>query len=71
VKNLYEKIGHFQIAQAPDRHEPSDDGTIDYEEFFNFLEENGWENYVGLEYTPKGTTEESLKWAEKYLNKTD
>lgn len=70
VKNLYEKCAHFQIAQAPDRHEPvSEDGTIDFDEFFKFLEEKGWENFIGLEYSPKGSTEESLKWAEKYLNK--
>ncbi|CBY23426.1 unnamed protein product [Oikopleura dioica] len=71
VKNLYEKIAHFQIAQAPDRHEPSHDGTIDYDEFFKILEDKGFENYIGLEYAPKGTTQESLEWAKKYLRNTN
>lgn len=54
-------IGHIQIADSPGRHQPGT-GEIDYKFVLKALEELGYERYVGLEYVPLGTTEESLAW---------
>jgi hydroxypyruvate isomerase len=54
-------IGHIQIADSPGRHQPGT-GEIDYEFVLKALEELGYEGFVGLEYVPLGTTEESLAW---------
>ncbi|XP_050293759.1 putative hydroxypyruvate isomerase [Anthonomus grandis grandis] len=56
-------VGHVQIAQAPHRHEPDVPGEINYEYVFDVIrDEVGYSDYIGLEYTPKGDTEEGLKW---------
>jgi hydroxypyruvate isomerase len=54
-------IGHIHVADAPDRHQPGT-GEIDYDFVFAELESMGYEGYVGLEYIPLGSTEESLSW---------
>jgi hydroxypyruvate isomerase len=54
-------IGHVQIADAPGRGEPGT-GQIDLEGHLNTLADNGYDGYVGLEYKPTMTTEESLTW---------
>ena len=56
-----ERIGHIQIADVPGRHEPGT-GEINYPAIFASLEELGYGGYVGLEYRPATTTEESLAW---------
>ncbi|XP_005090132.1 putative hydroxypyruvate isomerase [Aplysia californica] len=55
-------IGHIQIAQVPDRGEPDETGEINYPYVFSVLERVGYEGYIGLEYKPKGKTEDGLKW---------
>ncbi|MDR0440788.1 MAG: TIM barrel protein, partial [Candidatus Accumulibacter sp.] len=54
-------IGHVQIASVPDRHEP-DEGEINYRHVFKLLDEMGYDGYVGLEYNPRGRTEDGLAW---------
>lgn len=54
-------IGHVQIADAPDRHEPGT-GEINYTNVLAALDEAGYGGYVGLEYRPRTTVEESLAW---------
>jgi hydroxypyruvate isomerase len=56
-----EWIGHVQIADVPGRHQPGT-GEINYPYLLGALEAAGYEGYVGLEYRPSGTTEESLAW---------
>ncbi len=56
-----EWIGHVQIADVPGRHEPGT-GEVNYPNLLRALEEAGYAGYVGLEYRPSGTTEESLAW---------
>jgi hydroxypyruvate isomerase len=58
-------IGHVQIASVPDRHEP-DEGEVDYRHIFRLLDETGYEGYVGLEYKPRGRTEDGLGWFAEY-----
>ncbi|BCJ85493.1 hydroxypyruvate isomerase [Effusibacillus dendaii] len=54
-------IGHIQIADNPGRHEPGT-GEINYPNIFRFLKEIGYEGYIGLEYTPKESSDTSFKW---------
>jgi hydroxypyruvate isomerase len=54
-------IGHVQIADAPDRHEPGT-GEINYRNVLAALDEAGYTGYIGLEYRPRTSVEESLAW---------
>jgi hydroxypyruvate isomerase len=66
VARLLPRIGHMQIADAPDRHEPGT-GEINYGFLLKRIDELGYAGWVGCEYTPKGDTVEGLKWATPYL----
>ncbi|XP_076642986.1 hydroxypyruvate isomerase-like protein Gip [Halictus rubicundus] len=66
IKELMPYIGHVQIAQVPDRHEPDTAGEIDYKYVLSVLEEEGYNGYVGLEYHPKSSSVEGLSWMQKY-----
>lgn len=59
-------IGHVQVAQVPNRHEPSVAGELNYKFIFDHLAAAGYEGYVGCEYKPAGATETSLGWIEEY-----
>ena len=67
IKRYSAHIRHIQIADVPGRHEPGT-GEIRYSAIFSTLEELEYEGYVGLEYRPMGTTEESLSWIAPYLS---
>jgi hydroxypyruvate isomerase len=56
-------IKHVQIADVPGRHQPGT-GEQPIEAFLDELDRMGYDGYVGLEYRPEGTTEESLSWLE-------
>ncbi|MBV5330165.1 MAG: TIM barrel protein [Chlorobium sp.] len=62
------KIGHVQIADVPGRHEPGT-GDIDFEVFFNVLEDMGYQGWVGCEYRPQNGTISGLKYLAKYMHK--
>jgi hydroxypyruvate isomerase len=66
------RVGHIQIADAPDRHEPGS-GAIDWPPVFALIEKlsapgatNRWEGWVGCEYLPAdsspGGTSRGLQW---------
>ena len=64
------RVGHFQIAGVPERHEP-DVGEIHHAYLFKLLDEVsaacGWDGYVGCEYRPArgavaGGTSAGLGW---------
>jgi hydroxypyruvate isomerase len=59
-------VGHIQVAQVPDRHEPNTSGEIDYRYVFSLLEQLGYDGWIGLEYKPAGSTKEGLKWVEEF-----
>ena len=61
LREHVEEIGHIQIADSPDRGQPGT-GEINYPYVLGALEDLGYSGYVGLEYTPIGTTEESFAW---------
>lgn len=58
-------IGHIQIANPPERHEP-DDGEINFPYFLRVVDDSGYDGWVGCEYRPRGDTVEGLAWARPY-----
>ena len=64
IATLREHIGwirHIQIADPPERHEPGT-GEIHYPHVLNALDSLGYQGYVGLEYNPTRSSEESFAW---------
>ncbi len=64
------RVGHFQIAGVPERHEP-DVGEMNYPYLFKVIDEVaagcGWTGWVGCEYRPRlgaqpGGTSQGLGW---------
>lgn len=55
------QIGHIQVADSPARHEPGT-GEIHYPHVLAALDELDYPGYVGLEYNPGGSSEESFGW---------
>ena len=64
------RVGHFQIAGVPERHEP-DIGEMNYPYLFDVIDEVsqacGWQGWVGCEYRPRlggqpGGTSAGLDW---------
>jgi hydroxypyruvate isomerase len=55
------QIGHVQIADSPDRHEPGT-GEINYPYVLQALDNAGYDGWVSLEYRPLRDTESSLAW---------
>ena len=64
-----ELIGHVQIADNPGRHEPGT-GEINFPFLLEFLDRVGYAGWVAGEYVPSGRTEDTLGWAEPYLERT-
>jgi len=60
------RIPHLQIADNPGRNEPGT-GEINYPFLFQFLDNLGYEGWIGCEYKPKGGTSEGLVWIKQYL----
>ena len=56
-------IKHMQIADTPGRHEPGT-GEINYRHLFRFIDEIGYEGWLGCEYLPAGDTAAGLGWRE-------
>ncbi|MGQ9609123.1 MAG: hydroxypyruvate isomerase family protein [bacterium] len=54
------KIGHFHLADVPGRHEPGT-GEINYRNVFKSISQTGYDKFVGLEYWPIGSDDDSLK----------
>ncbi len=53
------RVGHFQIAEVPDRHEPGT-GEVNWPHIFKTIDrvaaECGWDGWIGCEYNPADTT---------------
>jgi hydroxypyruvate isomerase len=63
-------IGHVQLADAPDRHEPGT-GEINVPFVLGELDSVGYRGRIGLEYRPSGRTEDSFGWIEGYGYRRD
>ena len=66
LKEHLPRIGHIQFANCPGRTEP-DSGEINFPWLFAEIDSIGWEGFLGAEYIPKTSTEESLGWIRNYL----
>ncbi|WP_297363429.1 hydroxypyruvate isomerase [Thauera sp.] len=55
------KIAHLQIADTPGRHEPGS-GEINYAWLFRFIDQLGYDGWIGCEYKPAAGTREGLGW---------
>jgi hydroxypyruvate isomerase len=55
------RVGHFQIAGVPERHEP-DTGEVRYSYLFDLVDQLGYEGWIGCEYIPAGDTSAGLGW---------
>ncbi len=60
------KIAHIQLGDNPGRHEPGT-GEINFANLLRFIDEAGYNGWLGCEYIPSVTTEKSLQWAKTYL----
>ena len=63
---LMPHIGHIQIADTPDRHEPGS-GELNFNYLLRRIDQMGYSGWVGCEYRPSGRTAEGLGWARDYL----
>uniref|UniRef100_A0A0C9QZ82 Gip_1 protein n=2 Tax=Fopius arisanus TaxID=64838 RepID=A0A0C9QZ82_9HYME len=66
IKENFNYLGHVQVAQVPDRHEPDTSGELDYRYIFSVLEGLGYTGYIGLEYKPRTKSVEGLGWINKF-----
>jgi len=60
------RIAHMQLADNPGRHEPGT-GEINFTNLFRFIDEAGYDGWIGCEYKPAGVTEDGLGWVKSYL----
>ena len=66
IERLLPRIGHMQLADVPDRHEPGS-GEINYDFLLPEIDRLGYRGWIGCEYIPKGDTVQGLTWATPYL----
>lgn len=66
IRGNISRISHIQIADNPGRNEPGT-GEINFQNLFRAIDEAGYQGWVGCEYRPSSTTEESLSWIEPYI----
>ena len=58
-------IGHIQFSSVPGRHEPQH-GELNFPYLFAYLDELGYDGWVGCEYRPESETRAGLGWAREY-----
>lgn len=66
IERLLPRIGHMQLADVPDRHEPGT-GEINFDFLLAHIDRLGYQGWMGCEYLPKGDTVAGLAWAKRYL----
>jgi len=64
-RELAPLVGHVDLADVPDRHEPAT-GAIEWVAFFAALADSGYDGTVGLRYRPRAGTFEGLSLVETY-----
>jgi hydroxypyruvate isomerase len=61
IRDHIGQIGHIQVADSPDRHEPGT-GELNYPFLLSAIEDAGYAGWISLEYNPATTTVEGLSW---------
>ena len=65
IKDNLDRIAHIQLADNPGRHEPGS-GEINYTNLLHFIDEAGYDGWIGCEYKPAGKTEDGLGWLKSF-----
>ena len=66
IERLLPRIGHMQLADVPERHEPGT-GEINFDFLLPHIDRIGYQGWIGCEYNPAGDTLEGLRWAKPFL----
>ena len=66
IQQNLSRIGHLQLADNPGRHEPGS-GEINYEFLLKFIDQLGYQGWIGAEYIPADSTEQGLGWMKQYI----
>lgn len=66
IERLLPRIGHMQLADVPDRHEPGS-GEINFPWLLAAIDRLGYAGAIGCEYNPRADTVAGLAWARPYL----
>ena len=65
IENNLSMISHMQLADNPGRHEPGT-GEINYNYLLSFIDEIGYDGWIGCEYIPLKNTLEGLDWMKNF-----
>ena len=65
IERCWPRIGHFQVADCPGRHEPGS-GEIHYPFVLGQIERLGYPGWIGCEYRPQKGTLAGLRWLDAY-----
>lgn len=66
IASVYPLVGHIQVSQAPRRDELNAPGEINYKYILHLFEELGYDDWIGLEYTPSGQSGDGISWIKDY-----
>ena len=61
IRQNVHRIGHFQIADPPGRHEPGT-GEVNIPAVLTCLGESGYDDWVSLEYLPSANSADPFAW---------
>ncbi len=64
------EIAHIQFADCPGRGQPGT-GRLDFSAIFKQLQDSIYDGWVGAEYNPVGTTQQSLNWFKDFSERTE
>ena len=70
IRDNIDRIVYIQLADNPGRHEPGT-GEINFTNLLRFIEETGYDGWIGCEYKPVGVTEDGLEWIRPYLESSN
>ena len=63
LEGRLDRVVHVHLADTQGRGEPGS-GTMDWQARLDWLADHGYSGFVGLEYQPTGSTEDSLRFRE-------
>ncbi len=61
IRAHVDQMGHIQVADSPGRNQPGT-GELNYRFIFEAIQASGYAGSIGLEYNPRGSSEESFAW---------
>lgn len=68
IRDNLPRIAHMQLGDVPGRHEPGT-GEINFPNLLRFIDEAGYEGWMGCEYKPATSTEAGLGWMKPFTVK--